>query len=254
MAALTVSTDRRVGGVALQERFLPSGSAAVPFEGSFLGLNAAGFVVPLTAGLPFAGICRKTILAKDAASANGQVQIQAATGRFTFVGVIAGQTAATLVAGTHVYASNDNDLSITAEAGNSFIGKIVDLYTGFGANVTNGVVIEAQTFHVNGLGATGDLGSALLADAAATLTVSQLDLFLTIPNTAARTLTLPAVASCTGRYFRIKKTTAAAFAVTLQANASENIDQANTYATATAQNSFVEIRSDGTQWIVTSKI
>jgi hypothetical protein len=254
MGALTVSTDRRLGGVGLQERFLPSGAAAIPFEGSLLGQNAAGYFVPLTPGLPFAGICRKTILAKDAAATNGQVQIQAATGRFTFVGVIAGQTQATLVAGTHVYASSDNDLSITAEAGNTFIGKIVDLYTGFGANVTNGVVIEAQTFHVNGLGATGDLGSALLADAPALLTVSQLDLFLTIPNTAARTLTLPAVASCTGRYFRIKKTTAAAFAVTLQGNASENIDQANTYATSTSQNAFVEIRSDGTQWIVTSKI
>jgi hypothetical protein len=254
MAALTVATDRKVGGATLQERFLASAIAAIPFEGSLLGLNSSGYVVPLVAGQPFAGICRRTVLAKDAALANGSVTIQAATGRFTFVAVIAGQTQASLVAGTHVYASSDNDLSITAEAGNTFIGKIADLYNQFGANVTNGVVIEAQTFHANGIGATGDLGSALLADANATLTVSQLDLFLTQANTAARTLTLPPVAQCTGRYFRLKKTTAAAFAVTLQANAAENIDQANTYATATAQNSFVEIRSDGTQWIITSKI
>lgn len=254
MAALTVSTDRRIGGVGCQERFLASAVSAVPFEGSFLGLNSSGFVGPLTAGQPFAGICRRTILSKDAATANGSVTIQAATGRFTFVGVISGLTQASLVPGTHVYASSDNDLSVTAEAGNTFVGKIADLYTQFGANVTNGVVIEAQTYHVNGLGATGDLGSALLADAAATLTVSQLDLFLTMPNSVARTLTLPAVALCTGRYFRIKKTTAAAAAVTLQANASENIDQANTYATSTSQNAFVEIRSDGTQWIITSKI
>lgn len=253
MAALTVATDRRIGGNYV-ERFLPSAASAVPFEGSLLSINSSGYHGALTAGQPFAGICRKTILSKDAASANGSVMIQAATGRFTFVGAISGLTAASVVPGTHVYASTDNDLSITAEAGNTLVGKISDLYTQFGANVTNGVVIQALTYHELGLGCTGEAGSATLADAAATMTVSQLDLMLYMPNTIARTLTLPAVALCTGRYFRIKKTNAGAAAITLQGNAAETIDGSNTYATATANYSYVEIRSDGTQWIITSKI
>lgn len=251
MAALSVATDRRLSGG--KTRFLPSATSALPFEGSLLSINSSGFYAPLTAGQPFAGVCEKTILSKDAATANGQVQIQARTDNFTFVGVISGLTAADVVARRRVYASTDNDLTLTAEGGNSYVGRIVDLYTQFGG-IANGVVIQAETFHSQ-MGELGSgIGSQVLADAAATLTVSQLDMVLYMPNTAARTLTLPPVASCTGRGFTVVKTTAAAFAVTLQGNAAENINGANTYATATAQYSVATIRSDGTQWIVTSKI
>lgn len=248
MSALSGGTDRRLaGGVT---RFLPSASSATPYEGSLLSINSSGYYAALTAGQPFAGICERTIQSKDAAASNGQVMLQARTGLFRFVAIISGLTAADVVARRRVYASTDNDLSLTAEAGNTYVGRICDLYTQFGG-ITNGVVIEAETFQSQ---AEADVGSFTLADAAATLTVSQLDQVLYMPNTAARTLTLPAVASCTGRRFTVVKTTAAAFAVTLQGNASENINGANTYATSSSQYAVAEIRSDGTQWILVSKI
>jgi hypothetical protein len=254
MAALTQATDRRIYGGT--QRNLRSASGSVPFEGSFLSLNAAGYYDRLTAGQPFAGICRKTVLAKDAAISNGQVgsNLFAITGDFTFVAAIAGVSVTTILGRPRVYATTDNDLTLTAEAGATPVGRIIDLFTDYGDGITNGVVIQAQTFHTEDRDLGQGIGSAVLADASATLTVQQLDTVLYIPNTAARTLTLPPVASCTGRNFMVIKTNASTFAVTLQANAAENINGSNTYATATANYSMANIRSDGTQWIVIGKI
>lgn len=252
MAALTVNTDRRVeNGVT---RFGPLIASEVAFQGSILGLDATtGFVKRMAPGLLFFGIAEKGLLAKDASAVNGGYQIQARTGIFTFVAVIAGVTQADVLANRRVYATTDNDLTLTAEAGNTCVGQLVDMYNQFGG-ITNGVVIQAKTLHNVSTDTVAGLGSAVLADAGATLTTQQLDLFLYIPNTAARTLILPPVASCTGRTFNIVKTTAAAFAFTLQGNAAENINGANTYVSATAQYSVASIRSDGTQWLVVSKI
>lgn len=252
MAALTVNTDRRVeAGIT---RFGPLIASEIAFQGSLLGLDTTtGFVKRLTAGLVFWGIAEKGLLAKDAAAVNGGYQIQARTDSFTFVAVIAGITQADVVARRRVYASSDNDFTLTAEAGNTYVGRLVDTYGQFGG-VTNGCVIKAETIHNIIADVNGGVGSAVLADALATLTTQQLDLWLYMPNTAARTLTLPPAASCTGRTINVIKTTAAAFAVTLQGNAAENINGANTYSTATAQYSMVSARSDGTQWLVVSKI
>lgn len=252
MAALSVNIDRRVeAGIT---RFGPLIANEITFQGSLLGLDTTtGFVKRLTAGLIFFGISEKGSLLKDASTANGGYQVQARTGLFQFVAVIAGVTQADVVARRRVYASTDNDLSLTAEAGNTYIGDLVDMYNQFGG-VTNGVVIEARTVHAMPPGLFSGLGSSVVADAPVTLTTQQLDSTIYMPNTAARTITLPAVASCTGRCFTIVKTNAAAFAITLQGNAAENINGANTFASATAIYSVVSVRSDGTQWIVVSKI
>lgn len=68
---------------------------------------------------------------------------------------------------------------------------------------------------------------------------------------AARTITLPAAAGCTGRIYVIKKTDGGANAVTVDANASETIDGSTTFALAT-QYKYVSIQSDGTNWMVTA--
>lgn len=252
MAALTVNTDRRVsGGIT---RFAPLLANEITFQGSLLGLDpTTGFVRRLSAGMLFYGVSEKGSLLKDASPVNGGYVAQARTGLFPFVAVIAGVTQADILSRRRVYASTDNDLSLTAEAGNTYIGDLVDLYSQFGG-VASGVVIAAKTIHAATSDVNSGLGSAVLADAPVTLTTAQLDLFLYTPNTAARTYTLPPVASCTGRTFNIVKTTAAAFSFTLQGNAAENINGANTYVSATAQYSMASIRSDGTQWIVVSKI
>ena len=252
MAALTVNTDRRVeGGIT---RFGPLIANEITFQGSLLGFDATtGFIKRMAPGLLFFGISEKGSLAKDASPANGGYQVQCRTGMFKMMAIIAGVTQADIASRRRVYASSDNDLSLTAEAGNTYIGDLTDMYNQFGG-VINGVIINAKTIHNGSTDTVGGLGSAVLADAAVLLTTQQLDLFLYTPNTAARTLTLPPVAQCTGRTFNVIKTTAAAFSFTLQANAAELINGANTFVSPTAQYSMVTIRSDGTQWLITSKI
>ena len=252
MSALTVNTDRRVeGGIT---RFGPLIASEITFQGSLLGFDqTTGFIKRMAPGLLFFGISEKGSLLKDASAVNGGYQVQCRTGMFKMVVVLAGVTQADIASRRRVYASSDNDLSLTAEAGNTYIGDLTDMYNQFGG-VTNGVVINAKTIHNGSTDTVGGLGSAVLADAAVTLSTQQLDLLLYCPNTAARTLTLPAVAQCTGRTFNIVKTTAAAFSFTLQGNAAENINGVNTYVSAAAQYSVASIRSDGTQWLVVSKI
>jgi hypothetical protein len=76
-----------------------------------------------------------------------------------------------------------------------------------------------------------------------------------VPNTAAETFILPPVASTVdGDEIEFIKTTAAAFAFTLQGNGAELINGANTVVSAAAQWSVLKVRSDGTQWIVVAKI
>lgn len=64
---------------------------------------------------------------------------------------------------------------------------------------------------------------------------------------AARTITLPAASGISGRIYVIKKTDSSGNAVTVDANASETIDGATTYALS-AQYKFVVIQCDGTNW------
>jgi hypothetical protein len=66
---------------------------------------------------------------------------------------------------------------------------------------------------------------------------------------AARTITLPAAGSHTGRIYKIKKIDATANTVTIDANGSETIDGATTYVIS-AQYGSVTVVSDGTNWFI----
>lgn len=69
-------------------------------------------------------------------------------------------------------------------------------------------------------------------------------------NTGANiTVTLPAAATCAGRFYFIKKIASGAFTVTVQGNGAENIDGANTNVISAQWNS-ITIQSNGTQWYV----
>jgi hypothetical protein len=61
------------------------------------------------------------------------------------------------------------------------------------------------------------------------------------------TFTLPAVATSTNRAYRVKKTDASANTVTVQGNAAETIDGANT-AVLTRQYESIDLVCDGTTW------
>jgi hypothetical protein len=84
----------------------------------------------------------------------------------------------------------------------------------------------------------------------ATLTTSE-EVVLVDCNGANRTITLPAAASITGKFYKIKKTDSGAFSVTVDGNASETIDGATTIK-LWSQYDSISIVSDGTNWALIS--
>jgi hypothetical protein len=81
--------------------------------------------------------------------------------------------------------------------------------------------------------------------------IEALNKIIEVPLTAAETFVLPAVANTMpgDRICFIKTGADATHAFTLQGNASENIDGANTKASNTAAYSALEVVSDGSQWL-----
>jgi predicted RecA/RadA family phage recombinase len=80
-------------------------------------------------------------------------------------------------------------------------------------------------------------------------------LVLLVPNTAAKTITLPPVANIQrGATLIVKKTDAAAFAITLDPNASETIDGGATYTAMDAANDHAEFINNGTSWTLLNAV
>lgn len=81
-----------------------------------------------------------------------------------------------------------------------------------------------------------------------TYTALNTDCVLLVTSAAAWTLTLPAAATATGQILIIKKTDAAANAVTIDGNGAELIDGAATNAEIDAQYDCLILLCDGTGW------
>lgn len=86
-------------------------------------------------------------------------------------------------------------------------------------------------------------------------TVSKDDIgqVFTCANTTGVTFTLPAASTVTNGMYHFKKTSANAFAITLDGNNSETIDGAATNAEMDAQYDSMTIWSDGSNWLIISK-
>lgn len=94
----------------------------------------------------------------------------------------------------------------------------------------------------------------MAATGAQSVTKFDLNKTIFLPNTAAYTLTLPAVADTqAGDRLRFIKSTTDAFAVTLDGNASETIDGAATYAAIDAFYDAAVLVSTGAAWIIESR-
>jgi hypothetical protein len=242
MTALVKEVDLSVTGGDF--RRLASEISANPFAGSLLSMAADGYVRELVAGEPFAGICRTSIPTANAASADGASYIEAIGGQFVLEAVISGIGQDDAALRRKVYASDDATLTFTAKE-NTYIGEVI------GVDGTKAIIL-CRTTDVQPAG-FGNSGVVTLADAAATLTHAHLDKVLLITPTTGRTLTLPPAADCAGRFLCLK--VLAAFAVTLDGNASENIDGATTFAACDAAQDTVTIYCDGAAWhIVAARI
>lgn len=232
--------DTRRGTVTTAQTFWPN---------TLIGLAVSGFADKYgdAASMIFDGVksgINEEVLAGGAAA--GENAIPVSHPRYITI-----PFASTIVAadiGRTVYAVDDNTATIatTTVFGNP-IGTLHAV-----VNSTTGVVqCEYGGKHVN-----RRLGAARVMAATGTQSLTKYDLNKTIflPNTAAYTLNLPAVADTqAGDTLTFVKTTADAFAVTLDGNASETIDGATTLATIDAVNDAATLVSTGAAWIVLNR-
>lgn len=147
--------------------------------------------------------------------------------------------------GKKVYASFDATGVLTngGTYGN-FVGHVVDV-------AASGIAIVEACY--DGLAGHRRFGVAktLAATGEQTLTKWDINKTILIPNTAAHSIILPAVAGTqAGDRIHFIKTTSDAFAATLDGAAAETIDGAATLATLDAQFDCATIVSTGSAWIV----
>ncbi|MFA5350286.1 MAG: hypothetical protein WC357_03010, partial [Candidatus Omnitrophota bacterium] len=157
-------------------------------------------------------------------------------------GIAVGDTA-----GAAIITSNGaQDLTLETNGGtDSSVITITDAANGDITITPNGtglINLTAPTYGQITSGADGD----------AALTQAMCGLY-TCPNTVARTLTLPAVADNAGLWYTIKKTHAAAAAITIEGNGAETIDGAANNAECDAQYDAITVVCDGTEWHIVSK-
>lgn len=105
-------------------------------------------------------------------------------------------------------------------------------------NGNNASVVNLSSTGSFSLGQVTVTGTTTLTDAQTTVWVN---------NSALTTINLPTAVGRAGRVFIIKKTSAAAFAVTIDPAGAETIDGGSTIALST-QYAFIVIQTDGANW------
>jgi hypothetical protein len=214
------------------------------YKGALVGhRRSTGYARPLNAGDEFLGVAYRQADNTVAGHVAGGINVRLHQS-VDMVHTLTGVTVADM--GKDVYASSDNTLTL-APTGNSRVGRVVAVEA---ANLAR---VRCQP--VGLLSGVLENGPVLsLADESATLTLDHMNRTLLIANTAARTLTLPAVATVrAGGWFRLVKTSAAAYAVTLDGNAAETIDGAATYTGIDALYDCALVVCTGSEWVILSR-
>jgi hypothetical protein len=211
------------------------------YKGAFVGRNrSTGYARPLVAGDEFLGVAYRQADNTVAGHTAGGISVRL----FQSIDIVHALTGVTLAdVGADVYASDDGTLT-TSPVNNSRIGRII------GADATNVARVRCQPLGFLD-GVLDNQQMKTLTDATQTLTLDHMNRVLLMANTAARTLTLPPVATVrAGSWVRVVKTTSAAFAITLDGNGVETIDGSLTLATMDAQYDCAHLICTGTEWIV----
>ena len=242
---MALSADREISIFASQELIdIPVDDNVTIYKGSFVGRNrSTGYARALVGGDEFLGIAYQQADNTISGHAAGGINVRlhrSVDVVHTLTGVSAGDI------GKEVYASAD-DTATLLPVGGSRIGRVVAVDSANTARVRCQPIVGLS-------GALENQAAVALADANATLTLDHVNRVLLIANAAARTLTLPAAATArTGSWLRVVKTSADAFAVTLDGNGAETIDGAATYTEIDAQYDTACLLCTGSEWIVLSR-
>ncbi|MFH1745669.1 MAG: hypothetical protein ABIG44_01360 [Planctomycetota bacterium] len=242
---MALTADREVTLYTSQELIdLPVDDNVKIYKGALVGRNrATGYLRGLVAGDEFVGMAYgqadNTVTGHVAGGVDVRLH-QSVDAVHTLAGVIQADL------GKDVYASDDETLVLTP-TGNSRVGRIVAVESSGTARIRLQPINQLD-------GLLDNRPVVTLSDANATLTLDHLNRVLLIANTAARTLTLPAVAMArAGAWLRIVKTSADVAAVTLDGSGAETIDGAGTYADIDAQYDAVHLVCTGSEWIILSR-
>ncbi len=242
---MALSSNRELKFYTSQELVdIPVDDNVTIYKGALVGRNrSTGYARALTAGDEFLGVAYKaadnTVTGHTAGGINVRLH-QSIDIVHTLTSV------ANADIGKDVYASADDTLTLTP-TDNSRIGRVVVV------EATNTARVRCQPVAATE-GVFDNQPVVALSDANATLTLDHMNRVLLIANTAARTLTLPAVATVrAGATIRVVKTSSDAFAVTLDGDGAETIDGGATLATIDAQYDVATLLCTGTEWIVLSR-
>lgn len=222
------------------------------YAGAFIGTDSTGYYCKGddTQSWLFAGIVRgaegNPVLPAGTA---GDALLKLDVEKPTFM-VVALTSVAVTDIGKPVYATFDNQVSLafgdTTYA--NLVGSVEDVYA------TNYAVIRLA---YDGIAAHKRLMAAKRIAATGATTLSRYDMGKTIfcANTAAKTVTLPPVATVpAGQGITIVKDHASdANILTLAGDGSENIDGSNTLTTVDAAWDCVTLVSNESRWIITSR-
>ncbi|HPM25429.1 MAG TPA: hypothetical protein PLP66_16080 [Phycisphaerae bacterium] len=242
---MALTANRNVEFYSSQELIdLPVDDNARIYKGSLVGRNrATGYARALVAGDDFLGWAYRAVDNTQPGHVAGGALVRLHQA-VDIVHALSGVSPADV--GKAVYASADDTLTLTP-SGNSRVGRVVAVEAAGVARVRCAPVAQ-----VCGLLENGPV--VMLADANATLTLDHVNRTLLIANSAARTLTLPPVATVrAGGWLRVVKTSAAAQAVTLDGNGSEMIDGATTYTALDAQYDVALLLCTGSEWVILSR-
>lgn len=244
---LTAATDFALTPVTIGEHTLrePLEASARPFQGGASGLAADGFARPLVAGDPLLGFAEQTLNLEDLRATDGAQTLNHRCGLMDAETTL-DATRADVVARRNVYLTEDGTFSFTA-SNNSLAGHLIGL-TAAGKAV---VRIVPHRHRPDGIG-TGGI-KTLAATGNETLDLRDLNKVILVPNTGAKTVTLPPVLRCAGKFLTFKKTTADAQPVTLDGDGAETIDGGATYGVIDAANDTVTIFCTGTAWVVVAR-
>lgn len=242
---MALSADRELAYYASAELIdVPVDDDVKIYRNAFVGRNrSTGYARPLEAGDEFLGIAYRAADNTVAGHAAGGVSVrlyQMIDVVHALSGVVLGDM------GKDVYASDDETLTLSP-TGNSRVGRVV------GTDGTGVARVRCQP--VAQLSGVLEGRPAMeLADANHTLTLDHMNRVLLMGNTAARTLTLPPVATVrAGGWLRVVKTSADAAAITLDGNAAETIDGSATYTAMDARYDCVQLLCTGSEWIILSR-
>lgn len=226
------------------------GSATNFYPVAMLGITTTGYLAKFddAASMIFAGLVRAdSVVALPAGTAaDGTIDLE--YDRPEAFALAISSVAATDI-GKTVYAVDDQTGTLDASTRTyaNVVGKVIDV-------LASGIALVEPAY--DGVAGNKRLSAAKFMAATGTQTLTKWDIGKTIflPNTAAHTLNLPAVADVqAGAGLQFVKTTSDAAAVTLDGNSSENIDGSTTLATIDAQYDTAHLVSTGAAWIVTAR-